>query len=226
VIHENPCKLATGELLSNEVILLKSDSDFGTLKFNKYYKEIEKLYIVIFKIVVKGIIIFIVRYTISKRKGRQKMDIKFEKDGYKFNVRSSCIIKDKEHKKIVLTNMRAITDHQAYLLPGGRLNLLENSQDAILREIAEELDIKLDCQLISIEENIVKKTKFHMIEFVYYAEIESFDIFKRLDEGWDSFGIFNISEIDDVDIRPKSIIALIKQEEYKQLKHNINYDWL
>ena len=28
------------------------------------------------------------------------MDIKFEKDDYKFNVRSSCIMKDKKHEKV------------------------------------------------------------------------------------------------------------------------------
>ena len=52
------------------------------------------------------------------------MDIKFEVDGYKFNVRSSCIIKDRTHGKVLLINMRAITDHEAFLLPGGRLELL------------------------------------------------------------------------------------------------------
>ena len=36
------------------------------------------------------------------------MDIKFEVDGYKFNVRSSCIIKNKTHSKVLLTNMRAM----------------------------------------------------------------------------------------------------------------------
>lgn len=65
------------------------------------------------------------------------MDIKFEVDEFSFNVRSPCIIKDKTHKKVLLTNMRVITDHEAFLLPGGRLNLLENSQDAIKREIQD-----------------------------------------------------------------------------------------
>ena len=55
------------------------------------------------------------------------MDIKFEKDDFKFNVRSSCIIKDKEHRNVLLTNMRAVKDHEAFLLPGGRLEILENS---------------------------------------------------------------------------------------------------
>lgn len=154
------------------------------------------------------------------------MDIKFEVEGIKFNVRSSCIIKDKAHQKVILTNMKAITDHEAYLLPGGRLNLLENSSEAMKREIEEELGLSLDYILISIEENIVKETKFQMLEFVYYAEIESFDLVKSLDDGWDKFKIFDISNIDSVDIRPKPVKQLIKQKEYPNITHHINYDWL
>lgn len=153
------------------------------------------------------------------------MDIKFEQDGFKFNVRSSCIIKDKSHKNVLLTNMRAITDHEAFLLPGGRLEILENSLEAIYREMQEELGITLDYKLISIEENIVKDTQFHMIEFVFYAEIDSFDLIRSLDDGWDKFKIVEIKDIDDVDIRPRTMKKLIQQEDYNGITHNVNYDW-
>ena len=154
------------------------------------------------------------------------MDIKFKKDDFYFNVRSSCIIKDKLHKQVILTNMRAITDHEAFLLPGGRVELMESSKDAIAREIFEELGVNLEYKLISIEENIVKETKFHMIELVYYAEIDSFEMINELDDGWDKFKIFDIEDIDNVDIRPKSIKELIKKQKYNDINHNINYDWL
>ena len=153
------------------------------------------------------------------------MDIKFEKDDFKFNVRSSCIIKDKEHKHVLLTNMRAIKDHEVFLLPGGRLEILESSYDAVFREIKEELGIELEYKLISIEENIVKNTKFHMLEFVFYAEIDSFDNIKTPDNGWDKFKIVEIAKIDSVDIRPKTINKLIKKERYEEIVHHINYDW-
>ncbi len=154
------------------------------------------------------------------------MDIKFEIGEYKFNVRSSCIIKDKKRERVILTHMKAIADHEAFLLPGGRLNLIENSQEAITREINEELGVTLNYRLVSVEENIVKETKFHMIEFVYYAEIESFDIILSLDDGWDRFEIVDIEGIENLDIRPKTVKNLIKQDEYKSISHNINYDWL
>ena len=153
------------------------------------------------------------------------MDIKFEKDDYKFNVRSSCIMKDKKHEKVLLTYMRAIKDHNAFLLPGGRLEMLENSEEAILREIKEEVGLNLDYKLVSIEENIVKDTKFHMIEFVFYTEIDNFEILTNLDDGWDKFEIVEIKDIDNYDIRPKSVKNLIKENSYNEIYHNVNYDW-
>ena len=153
------------------------------------------------------------------------MDIKFEKDDYKFNVRSSCIMKDKKHEKVLLTYMRAIKDHNAFLLPGGRLEILENSEEAILREIKEEVGLNLDYKLVSIEENIVKDTKFHMIEFVFYTEIDNFEMLTNLDDGWDKFEIVEIKDIDNYDIRPKSVKNLIKENSYNDIYHNVNYDW-
>lgn len=154
------------------------------------------------------------------------MDIEFKKDDFYFNVRSSCIIKDKLHKQVILTNMRAITDHEAFLLPGGRVELMESSKDAIAREIFEELGVNLEYKLISIEENIAKETKFHMIELVYYAEIDNFEMIENLDDGWDKFKIFDIEDIDNVDIRPRTIKELIKKEDYNNITQNINYDWM
>ena len=139
------------------------------------------------------------------------MDIKFEKDDYKFNVRSSCIMKDKKHEKVLLTYMRAIKDHNAFLLPGGRLEIIENSEEAILREIKEEVGLNLDYRLVSIEENIVKDTKFQMLT--------------NLDDGWDKFEIAEIKDIDNYDIRPKSVKNLIKENSYNDIYHNVNYDW-
>ena len=153
------------------------------------------------------------------------MDIKFEKDDYKFNVRSSCIMKDKKHEKVLLTYMRAIKDHNAFLLPGGRLEILENSKEAILREIKEEVGLNLDYKLVSIEENIVKDTKFHMIEFVFYTEIDNFEMLTNLDDGWDKLEIVEIKDIDNYDIRPKSVKSLIKENSYNEIYHNVNYDW-
>ena len=153
------------------------------------------------------------------------MEIKFEQDGLKFNVRSSCIIKDKYHKQVLLSDMRGVKTHKAYILPGGRLDVLENSKEAIIREIQEELGVDINPVLVSVEEIIEKSTNFHMLEFIYYAEIDNFSLIKTLDDGWDKFKIVDLNEIDNYDIRPKTVKELIKQEKYEKINHSINYDW-
>lgn len=153
------------------------------------------------------------------------MEIKFEQDGLKFNVRSSCIIKDKEHKQVLLSDMRGVKTHKAYILPGGRLDVLENSKEAVIREIQEELGVDINPVLVSVEEIIEKSTNFHMLEFIYYAEIDNFSLIKTLDDGWDKFKIVDLNEIDNYDIRPKTVKELIKQEKHEKINHNINYDW-
>lgn len=153
------------------------------------------------------------------------MEIKFEQDGLKFNVRSSCIIKDKDHKQVLLSDMRGVKTHKAYILPGGRLDVLENSKEAIIREIQEELGVDINPVLVSVEEIIEKSTNFHMLEFIYYAEIDNFSLIKTLDDGWDKFKIVDLNEIDNYDIRPKTVKELIKQEKYEKINHNVNYDW-
>ena len=153
------------------------------------------------------------------------MEIKFEQDGLKFNVRSSCIIKDKNHKQVLLSDMRGVKTHKAYILPGGRLDVLENSKEAVIREIHEELGVDINPVLVSVEEIIEKSTNFHMLEFIYYAEIDNFSLIKTLDDGWDKFKIVDLNEIDNYDIRPKTVKELIKQEKYEKINHNVNYDW-
>lgn len=153
------------------------------------------------------------------------MDVCFCKNGYEFNVRCSCIIKDKKHENIILTNMRDVKDHEAFLLPGGRIEVLENLFDGIKREINEELGIELDYKLISVQENISKNKKFHMIEFVFYAEIDNFGLISSLDDGWDKFKIVAIKEIEKYDIRPKAVKKLVDKNTYDSISYNINYDW-
>lgn len=154
------------------------------------------------------------------------MDIKFDTDEFKFNVRSSCIIKDFEHKYVVLTNMRGIKTHDAFQLPGGRVEIMENSKEGVIRELYEELGITVDCKLVSIEENFNKAINFHMIEFVYYAEIDNLkEIVKNQKDDWDKFKVIEIDKINEYDIRPIEVKELIKMDEYNNIYHNISYDW-
>jgi len=64
-----------------------------------------------------------------------------------------------------------------------------------------------------------------MLEFVYYTEVDNFDFLNNIDQSWDQFEIVDITNIDNIDIRPKTIIELIKQNNYNIITNHSNYDW-
>ncbi len=153
------------------------------------------------------------------------MDIQFTRDGLRFNVRCSCIVRDRARTQVVLTRMRAVTDHAAYLLPGGRAELLEPLDDAVVRELREELGVTLDCRLVAIEENVAREAGFHMLEFVYLAEVDDLAHLLPPDDGWDHFLLADIADLDAYDIRPPSVKALIRDADPHGIVHHVNFDW-
>ena len=57
------------------------------------------------------------------------MEIKFEAEGLKFNVRSSCIIKDKNRSKVLVSNMRAIQSHNPKVVSSSLTTATSNTRN-------------------------------------------------------------------------------------------------
>ena len=73
---------------------------------------------------------------------------------------------------------------------------------------------------------IEKDNKIFNKEELYHLLIEdNFESIELPNDGWDKFKIVEIKDIDNIDIRPKTINNLIKCEEYSSISHNVNYDW-
>ena len=124
-------------------------------------------------------------------------------------------------KTVSLSTQKDTSYSELEFMSGGKID-----EDDILDNYTKKRKIVVKKKKTnSIEENIVEDTKFHMLEFVFYAEIESFDEIRTLDDGWDKFKIVQIEDIENVDIRPQTVKRLIQQENYNGITHNINYDW-
>lgn len=77
-------------------------------------------------------------------------DIIYKRDKFYFIYRVSAVIFNKDKTKILLFYGN---DSDYYMLPGGKVHELENSQKAIKREILEELGFKnLKFDFIGISE--------------------------------------------------------------------------
>ena len=98
------------------------------------------------------------------------MDLTFKVEETCFNYRVGAICKQ-DNKILILQNKG---EHYWYV-PGGRVKMLENSEDALKRELAEELAVPIEVKrLIWSVENFftLSERKFHEISFYYEVELK------------------------------------------------------
>ena len=108
-------------------------------------------------------------------------------------------------------------DKNGFYFPiGGRIKINENSYDAAVREISEEININISGhKLISTIECffVYDQQEFHELCFVYHIEISSIRDLPN------QFHRIKINEIERIDIRPSVIKNIIKSKE--QISHYI-----
>lgn len=159
------------------------------------------------------------------------MDLKFKTETEEFHVRVAAIIK-KENKFLIMK----VNDKEYYHIPGGHIETGENSKQALIREIKEELDLNLkEMQLFLTQENFWKTNNknCHGIEFYYIIEPDDNLVvknYKRIenDKGEEKlleFKWVTAEELVNIDLRPNNIKELLIAEKYNdKLIHLIQRD--
>lgn len=153
------------------------------------------------------------------------MDITIDVDDYKLNVRAAGVM---THNGKVLIHRNVNSDH--YALIGGRVEIGENSEDTIKREIKEELgkDIKIT-EYISTIENFfeIKGSKYHEIMFVYGIEFineedKKIDYVMKNIEGKDylQYEWIELDRIEEYTLLPKVLKEVLKENKFPI--HKIN----
>ena len=142
-------------------------------------------------------------------------DIKYDKDIFFFFFRVSALIYNKDKTKILLFYGE---NSNFYMLPGGKVHELEKSEDAIKREINEELGFKnLQFELRGISEEIVKQDgkNIHQITITYGSIYENEIIkekFKSIESDWISFEWIDIKKLGNLKIHPSNISKMVNNK--------------
>lgn len=136
-------------------------------------------------------------------------DIRFKDNetNSEFILRVSAIIYDKTKTKILLFHP---IKRQVYMLPGGKVRQLEKTEDAIKREIFEELEWKLDFKFLGISEEFLinKEEKTQFINVIYKAVYDkeiTEEIFFGKEGNWATFNWISINELNNIPLHPKEI---------------------
>ena len=155
------------------------------------------------------------------------MDITVDVGDYKLNVRGAALI---NHNNKILVHKNINSDH--YALLGGRVEIGEDSETTVKREIQEELGKEIDIiGYVSTVENFfeMKGSKYHEIMFVYKAEfineedkliqntIKNIEGKEYLQYEW-----LDLDKIDTYNLKPAMMKEILKEKIFPV--HKINRD--
>lgn len=156
------------------------------------------------------------------------MDLTLDVEEYKLNIRAAGII---VHNNKILVHKNLNKNH--YCLPGGRVQIGENSKETIKREIKEELgkEVKI-INYVSTIENFFEmdKLKYHEIYFLYKIEFIN-DIDKKIDYDLNNiegkkylrYKWIDLDKIEEYNILPKCLKEILKAKVFPI--HKINNDY-
>lgn len=141
------------------------------------------------------------------------MDITLVENDNKFFYRVSAIILNKDSSKILLFRVK---DKELYMLLGGKVKMLEESNKAITREIKEEIGYEnIDFKFLGISEELVNAKGYnnHQLNIIYkgiYKGDIKENVFYGLEGDWCLYEWINISDIDNYNIFPTNIKNMLK----------------
>lgn len=156
------------------------------------------------------------------------MDITVQVADYILNVRAAAII---IHNNKVLVHRNINSDH--YALLGGRVEIGEDSESTIKREVLEEIgkNIEITGYVATIENFFeMKGTKYHEIMFVHKAEfidekdklieytLNNIEGKEHLQYEW-----LDLEKIEEYPLRPQIIKEVLKEKIFPV--HKINNDF-
>lgn len=144
------------------------------------------------------------------------MNLDFIRENFRFNARTSALIYNSDKTKVLLFKVEG---RNFYMLPGGRIEELEESIDTIKREIKEEIGWdNLEFSFLALSEEFVNDKGYnnHQLNIIYktiynkpIVEIK----FKGLEGDWINFEWIDIADIENHDIYPKGIKNAIKEPD-------------
>lgn len=145
------------------------------------------------------------------------MDLSIDIEDYKLNIRAGGLI---IHNNKILAHKNINKDH--YCIPGGRIELGENSETTIKREIQEELGKNIDIlKYSSTIENFfyMNEKKYHELYFLYRIEFKNEED-KKIEytmhnmEGKDylQYEWLDIDKIDEYNILPECLKDMLKKD--------------
>lgn len=155
------------------------------------------------------------------------MDLTLDVEDYKLNIRAAGVI---IHNNKILAHRNLKKDH--YCIPGGRVEIGENSEETVKREIQEELgkQIEITGYVATIENFFeMNESKYHEIYFLHEIEFTNEEDKKinytmHNEEGKEylQYEWLDLDRIEEYNILPNCLKKVLKSKNFPV--HMINDD--
>ncbi|MBS3146946.1 NUDIX hydrolase [Candidatus Woesearchaeota archaeon] len=125
-----------------------------------------------------------------------------------------CIIYKED--KILLVKRAQDPFKNYWSLPGGHAELFEKVEEAVKREIKEELELKINPKFFCFDQEISRKLKWHANVFIFKSELKGIPRLNK-DENSD-YKFFSEAKIKKLKLsfnHKKILIKFFKNEKYK-----------
>ena len=149
--------------------------------------------------------------------------ISYKKDNKKYNYRAGIILINDKNEVLVQNKKK----YDFWILPGGRIEFLETSEQTIEREMKEELNLTIQSKRVVLVAEIVnKKESYHENLIFYLAYLNKSNIMNNnelrcLDDNELKFKWVNIEKLDTINLYPKFLKEVIldipKEIQYKRI---------
>ena len=126
-------------------------------------------------------------------------------------LRVAMIARDDNRRVLLLQHVR---EHGKYwVLPGGGVDPGESVEDALVREIGEELGVGCEVErLVAIGELILSDR--HVVDFFFSGKLDqNYGFTVKYDEGIGDARWFSPGEIRDLDVLPYEIIPVLENPD-------------
>ncbi len=134
----------------------------------------------------------------------------------KLRVRVAALIQNEKGEILLIRQKKKKKDY--WLLPGGGIEFGETAEQALERELKEELNIELSNQtFLLLNENIDPRGQKHLIQLIFLGEIKEGMIpqIPEKEQAIQEFRYFPISEIAELEIRPDIKSYLLTEKEWR-----------
>lgn len=156
------------------------------------------------------------------------MDLTLDVEDYKLNIRAAGVI---IHNNKVLSHRNINKDH--YCIPGGRVEIGENSEETIKREIQEELgkQIEITGYVATIENFFeMNESKYHEIYFLHEIEFTNeedkkinYTMHNTEGKEYLQYEWLDLDRIEEYNILPNCLKKVLKSRSFPM--HVVNDDF-